>query len=35
MEENEELEDNGQEKIINVDLEDGQRALKGCMKIGF
>ena len=35
MEENEELEDNGQEKIINVDLEDGQRALKGMYEDWF
>ena len=35
MEVKEELEDNGQEKIINVDLEDGQRALKGMYEDWF
>jgi topoisomerase-4 subunit A len=36
MEENEELDDNSQsEKIINVDLEDGQRALKGMYEDWF
>ena len=36
MEENEQLDDNGQsEKIINVDLEDGQRALKGMYEDWF
>ena len=36
MEENEELDDNGQtEKITNIDLEDGQRALKGMYEDWF